>query len=152
MKLAVGADHRGYRLKEHLKRALKAGDIVLTDFGTESEESCDYPDSALAVARSVAKGEHDRGVLICASGIGHSITANKVRGIRAALCLDREMARLSRRHNDANILVLAADFTDDDEATKMVEEWLATPFDGGRHQRRIDKITQFEVEAGCASD
>ncbi|KPJ53437.1 hypothetical protein AMJ39_04660 [candidate division TA06 bacterium DG_24] len=149
MRIAIGADHRGYSLKEKVIRALREEGIPVTDFGTESEESCDYPDSAFAVAESVQKGEHERGVLICASGIGHSIAANKVAGIRAALCLDMKIARLSRQHNDANVLVLAADFTDHDQAVMMVKEWLSTSFDGGRHQRRIEKISQFEAESRC---
>lgn len=134
MKIAIGSDHGGYNLKEEIKKYLK---VPYKDFGCDSEESCDYPDYGLAVSKAVAKGEYDRGILICKTGIGMSIVANKVKGIRAALCHTPEIAKKSREHNDANILVLAADVVNPRE---IIDIWLKTEFLGGRHKRRIDKI------------
>jgi len=110
------------------------------DFGPQGEESVDYPDYALAVARSVAAGENERGVLICATGIGMSMAANRVRGVRAALCMDERMARMSRAHNDSNVLCLGQDLLDEGTLRRVLETWLNTPFEGGRHLRRIRKL------------
>lgn len=142
MKLAIASDHAGYELKEALKRALPEHEF--NDYGTNSKASMDYPDTGFPAARAVAKGECEMGILICGSGIGMSITANKVPGIRAALCSNTDVARLSRKHNNANILVLAGRFTAKEYALEIVKEWLKTPFEGGRHLNRLNKIHQGE--------
>ena len=142
MKIALGADHAGFALKEKLKAKLAAEGHEVEDAGTHSGESTDYPDYAFDVAGRVARGEAERGVLVCSSGIGMSIAANKVHGIRAAAAASVDQARLSRAHNDANVLALGASFLDQDEAGKMVDVFLSTGFDGGRHARRVGKITQ----------
>ena len=147
MKIAIGSDHAGYILKEQIKRFLGKMDIETADAGTGSEESVDYPDYGSEVARAVSAGRVARGILICGSGIGMSIVANKFPGIRAALCRDAETAVLSRRHNDSNILVLAGRERGSDEAEAIVQAWLDTAFDGGRHQRRLDKITTIELDS-----
>ena len=144
MKLAIGSDHGGFRLKEAIKTYLLAHDYEVTDFGTESEDSCDYPDFALPVAEAVAKGEYDRGILICGTGIGIGIVANKVKGVRAALCHDTFSAEACRNHNDANILTMGERIVGGGLALKIVETFLNSDFEGGRHQRRVDKIKALE--------
>ena len=144
MKLAIGCDHGGFRLKEAIKTYLLAHDYEVTDFGTESEDSCDYPDFALPVAEAVAKGEYDRGILICGTGIGIGIVANKVKGVRAALCHDTFSAEACRNHNDANILTMGERIVGEGLALKIVETFLNSDFEGGRHQRRVDKIKALE--------
>ncbi|MBP9733747.1 MAG: ribose 5-phosphate isomerase B [Candidatus Omnitrophica bacterium] len=143
MKIAIGTDHRGYEAKNKLAAALKADGHEVIDCGTNSAEPCDYPDPAFRVASQVSRGQADRGVLICMSGIGMAIAANKVKGVRAGLCHKSSTAKLSREHNDANVLVLSSM-----EATEPMENivrtWLATPFEGGRHARRVEKITEIE--------
>lgn len=143
MKIIIGSDHAGFDLKEALKGAIGG----MTDIGTDSGESVDYPDFGVRVARAVSSGEYESGILICGSGVGMSIVANKVPGIRAALCTDVDTARLSRMHNDANILVLTGRRTDLKEAVAIVTVWLETPFEGGRHARRLDKIRNIEEES-----
>lgn len=143
MKIAIGSDHAGYELKEHVRRILSAEHDVV-DAGTHGPESVDYPDFAIKVAQSVAQGEADFGILVCGTGVGMSVTANKVRGARAALVFDLYTAMQSRRHVDANILVLGAQVTGKGLAAEIVKVWLQTPFEGGRHQRRIEKIRRFE--------
>jgi ribose 5-phosphate isomerase B len=138
MKIAIASDHAGFCLKYDLKKALP--EIDWQDFGAPSPDSVDYPDTGYPAARAVANGECQLGVLICGSGIGMSIVANKVHGIRAALCVNKEYAVLSRKHNNANILVLPGRFITSQEAVEILEVWLATEFEGGRHQQRIDKI------------
>ena len=140
LKLALGSDHAGYRLKTAIAGFLQQRDIRYEDFGTFSEERVDYPDFAVKVARAVAAGEYTAGILICGTGIGMSIVANKIRGIRAALCTDTYMGELSRRHNDANILCLGGRVLSPEEALPIVDIWLKTPFEGGRHARRLEKI------------
>ncbi len=142
MKIAIGSDHAGFEMKEAIKSAFP--EIEFVDFGTNSRESMDYPDTGYPAAKAVAKGKCDKGILICGSGIGMSITANKVKGIRAALCGNTDIARLSRLHNDANILVLAGRFTAIPYAIEITKVWLNTPFEGGRHLKRINKIQQGE--------
>ena len=142
MKLAIACDHAGYHLKEDLIRAFPEHEFM--DFGTNSESSMDYPDTGYPAAEAVAEGECDFGILICGSGIGMSITANKVPGVRAALCSITDVARLSRMHNNANVLVLAARFTATAYAIEIVKAWLETPFTEGRHMERINKIHQGE--------
>lgn len=144
MKMAIAADHAGFFLKEELKKSLEARGIEYVDFGTFSEESVDYPDYAVAVAERVSSGEFDLGLLVCGSGIGVSIAANKIPGVRAALCSDAECARLSRRHNDANVLALGARFLDVGRAEEILAAWLESEFEGGRHARRVDKILELE--------
>lgn len=144
MKLAIGSDHGGFRLKEAIKTYLLAHDYEVTDFGTEGEDSCDYPDFALPVAEAVAKGEYDRGILICGTGIGIGIVANKVKGVRAALCHDTFSAEACRNHNDANILTMGERIVGEGLALKIVETFLNSDFEGGRHQRRVDKIKALE--------
>ena len=144
MKIAIASDHAGFELKELIKKDLPELDII--DLGTTSAESVDYPDFGIALAEAVAKGEADRGIVICGSGIGMSIAANKVKGIRAALCQTKEFAELSRRHNDANVLVLSGRFISHYLAKEIIEVWLNTPFEGGRHKRRIDKIAKYELK------
>ncbi|MGB9840814.1 ribose 5-phosphate isomerase B [Thermovenabulum sp.] len=144
MKIAVASDHGGYELKEKVVEFLKEKGYDFQDFGTFSKESVDYPDMALIVAEKVAKGEFERGILICGTGIGISIAANKVKGIRAALCNDVYSARMSRLHNDANILAMGGRVIGPGLALLIVEEWLKTPFEGGRHKVRVDKITKYE--------
>ncbi len=150
MKLAFGSDHAGYRLKQQLAEEASALGHEVIDMGTEGEESVDYPDYALAVARAVAGGQADRGVLVCASGIGMSIAANKVAGIRAAKVDTVEEATFSRLHNDANVICFGQRFIDPGEAKKALRSWLETGFEGGRHERRIKKIEAIEKsrEAG----
>ena len=144
MKLAIGSDHGGFRLKEAIKTYLLDHDYEVTDFGTDSEDSCDYPDFALPVAQAVAKGEYDKGILICGTGIGIGIVANKVKGVRAALCHDTFSAEACRNHNDANILTMGERIVGEGLALKIVETFLNSEFEGGRHQRRVDKIKTLE--------
>jgi len=147
MKIALGSDHAGFELKEKIKLKLQAQGIIIQDRGTHSADSCDYPDYAQAVADEVAAHGADFGILVCGTGIGMSIAANKVPGIRAARAVTESDAELAREHNDANVLTLGARITGDDEAFKIIDKWLATPFTGGdRHVRRIDKIMAIERE------
>ncbi len=142
MKLAIACDHAGYEMKEAIKQAFASHEFV--DFGTYGTESMDYPDTGYPAAKAVADASCEKGILICGSGIGMCITANKVPNIRAALCNSTDVARLSRMHNDANILVLAGRFTGIPYALEIVSTWLATDFEGGRHNNRINKIHQGE--------
>ncbi len=146
MKIAIGADHAGFEEKEKLKKTLDAIGADYTDMGTNSTESVDYPDFARKVGEAVADGEYDRGILVCGSGTGMAIAANKVPGIRAAVAWNEEIARLSRQHNNANVLSLAARYIPDEEQERIVKTWLATDFEGGRHERRVEKIEQIEKE------
>lgn len=144
MRIALGADHAGVALKEQLKARLDERGILYTDFGTTGTDSVDYPDFATAVARQVASGAFDRGVLVCGTGIGMAIAANKVPGVRAAPVVDEQSAALSREHNDANVLALGARVTSTELAVRLLDLFLDTPFSGGRHQRRIDKLTALD--------
>jgi len=144
MRVAIGADHAGFLLKEAIKRALPAMQAEVEDLGTGSADSVDYPDFAAPVARGVASGAYDRGILVCGTGIGMAMAANKVAGVRAAPVGDVATARLSREHNDANVLTLGARITTPDRALEIVRVFLETPFEGGRHQRRVDKIAGLE--------
>lgn len=147
MRVALGADHAGYALKEMVKRTLEARGVAVTDFGTHSTDSVDYPDIASAVAHEVAAGAFDRGILVCGSGIGMAIAANKVPGIRAAAVTDERSARLMREHNDANVLGIGERLTPPDVADRLAQIFLETPFAGGRHQQRVDKIASLEGQA-----
>lgn len=144
MKIGIASDHGGFELKEYLKEYLKRSGIEVSDFGTNSEEPVDYPIYGERCARAVANGEVERGVVCCGTGIGISIAANKVAGIRCALCTDDNMARLSRQHNNANMLALGGRITSNEEAQKILDAWLITEFEGGRHQRRIDMIDNIK--------
>ena len=144
--IAIAADHAGYEEKELVKKALDQMGVDYDDFGTQSTESVDYPDYAKKVADAVAKGDYDEGLLVCGSGTGMAIAANKVPGIRAAVAWNEDIARLAREHNDANVLSLAARFTPPEQLEKIVKAWLAAKFDGGRHERRVEKITEIEKE------
>jgi ribose 5-phosphate isomerase B len=144
MRVAVGCDHAGYATKEHVAAFLRSAGYDVVDFGTHSAERVDYPDFAERVAMAVSEGSCGRGLLVCGTGIGVCIAANKVRGIRAAAVWSPDMARLSRLHNDANVICLSGRFQDPEEAVKLTEIWLQTPFEGERHQLRIDKVAALE--------
>lgn len=146
--IAIGCDHGGVELKDFLVGYLRDRGVEVRDYGTQGSGSVDYPDYGRLVSERVSGGQAERGVLICTSGIGMSIVANKYPGVRAALVVDVDAARSSREHNDANILVLSGAKTATSLARQIVETWLATPFAGGRHQRRVDKIAQVEQELG----
>jgi ribose 5-phosphate isomerase B len=145
MRIAIGSDHAGFRLKEKLEQYVKELGHDVDDLGTHSQEPTDYPPICAEVAREVQDGRADRGIVIGGSGQGEQIAANKVRGIRAALCNDLFTARLSRAHNDANVLALGARIVAPALAREIVAVWLASPFEGGRHQRRVEQITEIEA-------
>ncbi len=144
MKIAIAADHGGFQLKEHLKAEIKKLGHEPVDVGCFNEESVDYPDYGLEAAKLVSKGAADRAILMCKTGIGMSIVANKVAGVRGALCLNEDMAEMSRKHNDANVLILSASYIQPGNANKIVDTWLKTDFEGGRHEKRVNKIKDFE--------
>ena len=144
MKIAIGADHAGFELKEKIRQRLAAQGIALDDQGTHSTDSVDYPDYARKVGEEVAQHQADLGILVCGSGIGMAISANKVPGVRAANVTSEQEAQLSREHNDANVLALGARFLDEQKAFSIVDAWLKASFAGGRHQRRVDKIAEIE--------
>lgn len=144
MKIAIGSDHAGYALKEHLKVFLGAEGHEVLDQGTDSEEATDYPIYCVRTARQVAEGDAERGIVLGGSGQGEQIVANKVAGIRASLCNDLYTARLSRQHNDANVLGVGARIVAPALAEEIVKVWLSTPFDGGRHERRLEQIAAIE--------
>jgi ribose 5-phosphate isomerase B len=146
MQIGLACDHGGFELKEELKAFLKSTGVEAVDMGSFNEESVDYPDLGVLVAEKVSRGEVERGILICGTGIGMSIVANKFPGVRAALVNDLYSARCSREHNDANILVIGGRIIGREVAREIVKIWLSTPFAGGRHQRRIDKITALEKQ------
>ncbi|MPZ74893.1 MAG: ribose 5-phosphate isomerase B [Nitriliruptorales bacterium] len=147
MRIAIGADHAGYPLKQHLLSTLHELGHEVSDLGTHSEESVDYPPIMAGVGRAVVAGEADRGIVLGGSGQGEQIAANKVRGVRAALCNDLYTALMSREHNDANVLAMGARVVATGMADEIVRLWLTTAFEGGRHQRRIDQITEIENAA-----
>ena len=149
--IALGADHAGFPLKENLKSWLADRGHRVLDFGTHSGDSVDYPDYAAAVGMAVAKGEAERGVLVCGTGIGMAIAANKVAGVRAAQCSDAASAQISRQHNDTNVVTLGARTTSPETAVEIVKLWLETGFEGGRHTRRIEKVAGLEREWSSAS-
>lgn len=146
MRLALGADHAGFELKEHLRHHLERQGHDVEDLGTRSSEPTDYPDYAAEVARAVSSGRAERGLLVCGTGTGMAIAANKVPGVRAAPCADAEAARLARAHNDANVLALAGRRLAPAAGEEILDTFLATPFDGGRHARRLEKIRALEAE------
>ncbi len=144
MKIAVGADHGGFELKEKLIKFLKQKKHTVKDFGTNSLESCDYPEFGIKVSRGVSSGGFDRGILICKTGVGFSIVANKFPNVRAVVAGNIKVARLSRQHNDTNVLIFGSRFVNFDKAKKIVQVWLNTPFEGGRHARRLNQIREIE--------
>jgi ribose 5-phosphate isomerase B len=144
MKIALGTDHAGYEYKERVKQYLAEHGHEVKDFGTDSSESCDYPDFVYPAALAVAQGECDRAIVLGGSGNGETMVANKVPGVRCAVCWSEEIARLSRAHNDANVMSIGARFVPIELVFKMLDIWLTTPFDGGRHLRRINKIAKLE--------
>jgi RpiB/LacA/LacB family sugar-phosphate isomerase len=146
--IAIGSDHGGVELKDFLVGVLRSWSVEVEDFGTRGRASVDYPDFGREVSLRVSRGDAERGILICTSGIGMSILANKFPRVRAALVQDLDAARMSREHNDANILVLSGAKTEPSLARQILQTWLETPFAGGRHLRRVNKITQVEVELG----
>jgi len=146
--IAIASDHAGFRLKEKLKSHLAKKGLIINDLGTYSEERCDYPDFAGRLASSVSKGRFERGVLVCKSGIGNSIVANKFPGVRAALCYNARAAKLSREHNDSNVLVLGSAFVNQAQAERILNIWVKTGFLGGRHRRRLNLIKKIEKEIG----
>jgi ribose 5-phosphate isomerase B len=146
MKIALGADHRGFPIRARVLELLHRLGHVVEDVGTFSDEAVDYPDLAAKVAGMISRGEAERGILICGTGLGMCISANKFPGVRAAPCHDVLTAEMSRRHNDANILCLSADLLGEHLVDQMIELWLKTPFEGGRHARRVGKICEIEAE------
>ena len=149
MKIALGADHGGYTLKGHLNRLLESQGYQTTDYGTHSSDPCDYPQFAYKVAKAVSEKKADVGILICKSGNGMAMVANKLPNVRAAICFDKDVAVLSRQHNDANILVLGSEHLFDDPEL-IVKSWLTSDFEGGRHLRRVQQIENVEKETFCA--
>ncbi len=144
MRIAIGSDHRGVHVKSKLVTALESLKHVVEDCGTQGEQSVDYPDFAQVVCSRIASAEADRGILICGTGIGMAITANKFPGVRAASCYDEVMAEMCRRHNDVNVLCLPGDLIGNRPVVDLVRVWLETDFEGGRHQRRLEKIAEIE--------
>jgi ribose 5-phosphate isomerase B len=149
MRIAIGADHAGFALKQHLVGTLRRLGHHVDDFGTDSEEPVDYPQICASVGRAVVQGRADRGVVIGGSGQGEQIAANKIAGIRAALCNDLYTTRMSRQHNDANVLAIGGRIVAPGLADEIIALWLETPFEGGRHQRRLDAIAAIERECGA---
>ena len=144
MKIALGCDHGGYELKEYIITVIEKMGHEAADFGCHSLDSCDYPDFGAAAAKAVAAGECDMGIVVCTTGIGISITANKVKGIRCAHCADCLQAEMTRKHNNANMMAIGAGFTGKNMAERMVQAFLSTEFEGGRHERRVNKIMELE--------
>ena len=143
-KVAIAADHRGVALKKELITELTKNGYDVQDLGPNSEESCDYPDYAAKVGLAVQQGKSDRGIVMCHSGIGMSIAANKIKGVRASLCQTVEAAELARKHNDANVLAMGSGYVTPELAKKIALAWLKTDFEGGRHERRVQKISEYE--------
>lgn len=143
-KIALAADHAGYEEKEKIKRTLDELGVEYSDMGTASTDSVDYPDYAKKVAEAVSHGDYEQGLLVCGSGTGMAIAANKIKGVRAAVAWNEDIARLAREHNDANVLALPARFMSDEEAVKVLKAWFAADFEGGRHAKRVEKISELE--------
>lgn len=146
MRIAIGADHAGFLIKEKIKRQLEEMNLEVEDLGTSSGDSVDYPDFGAAVGREVASGKADSGIVVCGSGIGIALAANKIRGVRAAQAWNEETARLARQHNDANVLSIGARVLAEEEIPKIVRAWFDAGFEGGRHQKRVDKINALESD------
>ena len=144
MKIAIGADHKGFAFKDHIVEILKRQGHEVTDFGTHSEDSVDYPDYGFKVAHAVADGEADYGITVCWTGNGMNMVANKVKGVRAGMALNTDMAYLTRKHNDANVLTIAAKYTPEDKLEEIITTFLETSFEGGRHTARVERIMAEE--------
>ncbi|MCA9087960.1 MAG: ribose 5-phosphate isomerase B [Planctomycetaceae bacterium] len=151
MKIAVASDHRGVRVKGQILAQLTDMGETALDFGPSDDKSVDYPDFAAKVGAAISNGDIDRGILICGTGMGMCITVNKFRGVRGVSCHDDVTAEMSRRHNNANVMCLSADMLGDKLLNRIVEIWMKTDFEGGRHQRRLDKISEIEAANGCGS-
>jgi ribose 5-phosphate isomerase B len=151
MRISLGSDHRGVSIRPRLIQTLEANGFECVDEGTFENCACDYPDIAAAVARKVSQGEVDRGILICGTGLGMAITANKFPGVRAAPCYEKVMVEMARRHNDVNVLCLPGDMIGERPIDELVLLWLRTEFEGGRHSRRIEKISLVEAESRSGS-
>jgi len=152
MRIAIGSDHRGYQLKAKVVAMLEEGGHEVDDVGTMGSDSVDYPDYALIVGKKISRQESDRGILVCGTGIGMAIAANKISGVRAATCWDELTAEMSRRHNDVNVLCLSADMLGEPLVRRLVEVWIKTDFEGGRHARRVEKIAELDKSSGgCES-
>jgi len=151
MRIVIGSDHGGYELKNKLIEYLKEKKYSVEDLGTHSKESCDYPLVGFDVAKAVSEGRSDRGILICTTGVGMVIVANKVRGIRAAACYDKDMAKSSREHNNCNVIVFAASYSDFKQAKEMLKIWLTTEHVGERHERRVKQIKDIESKLNPSS-
>ena len=147
MKIAIGADHAGFEIKEKIKKQLADLNLEVEDLGTSSLDSVDYPDFGAAVGRAVAEGSAEQGIVVCGSGIGIALAANKIRGVRAAQAWNEETARLARQHNDANVLSIGARVVPEEEIPKIVAAWFDAKFEGGRHAGRVEKISQLERES-----
>jgi ribose 5-phosphate isomerase B len=147
--ILIASDHAGFKLKEALKTYLEKNQLKIKDLGTYSEESCDYPEFAAQLAGGISRRRYQKGILICKTGIGNSIVANRFPGVRASLCHNIQAARLTREHNDSNVLVLASAFVDPGQAKRILRIWLDTPFLGGRHQRRLNQIKKIEKGICC---
>lgn len=143
-RIALAADHAGYEEKEKIKRTLDEMGVAYDDMGTASTDSVDYPDYAAKVGEAVSNGDYEQGLLVCGSGTGMAIAANKIKGVRAAVAWNEDIARLAREHNDANVLALPARFMSDEDAAKVLRAWFAADFEGGRHARRVEKIIDLE--------
>lgn len=143
-KIALAADHAGYEEKEKIKQTLDELGVEYSDMGTASTDSVDYPDYAKKVGDAVSRGDYEQGLLVCGSGTGMAIAANKIKGVRAAVAWNEDIARLAREHNDANVLALPARFMSDEEAVKVLKAWFAADFEGGRHAKRVEKISELE--------
>jgi ribose 5-phosphate isomerase B len=152
MRIAIGSDHRGVTSRSRLVGLLERMGHEIVDCGSFGDEAVDYPDVAAEVARRVAEGAVDRGILLCCTGVGMAIAANKVAGVRAATCHDEVTAEMSRRHNDLNVLCLSAEMLGPEMQEKVIRTWLATPFEGGRHARRVAKIASLEAECGARGE
>ena len=150
MRIAIGSDHRGVAARKRLIGLMERVGNEVVDCGSHGEEAVDYPDIAADVARRVSDGSVDRGILLCCTGVGMAIAANKLPGVRAATCHDEVTAEMSRRHNDLNVLCLSAEMLGPEMQEKVIRTWLATPFEGGRHARRVAKITSLEAECGAS--
>jgi ribose 5-phosphate isomerase B len=146
MTIAIGSDHAGFELKEKVRIILQSLGHGVIDYGTHSRESVDYPDFGVRVARATAANQVDRGIVICGTGNGMTIVANKIKGVRATLCLNRDMAYFARRHNDSNVLALSQKYTDQGELEDILKTWLETEYEGGRHVARLEKIKKIEEE------
>ncbi len=145
-RIAIASDHAGFRMKEDIKKYLKAKGYAVTDLGTDSEERCDYPGFAYALSKAVALKKFGQGILICKTGIGNSIVANRVPGVRASLCYNYQAAKLTREHNDSNVLVLSSAFVKPADAKRITGVWLNTAFTGGRHKKRLNQIREIEKD------